>query len=266
MFQGLNNTYLYSAKKIKVIITDGRIEEEITGTGFFVTHDKQTFFITNRHMLEPHKHNSKLSTFNRIVSFEVESFQGFAQEKRRPIFESAFIQNFDEFKFDPNPYNDIACLLNAKVIPPLTINANIPFTLLADSEWINTKLTVCDFIAYPGYSEWFDKRNNTPIFRMGTIASDPRLDYSNFEGEPVASKVAYEGFSSGGASGSPVFALQKGFPVGGDLVASPGFYREVKVIGVNTGHFGSPVIGHSGISYFLKSSAIIDLILSMCES
>lgn len=261
MLHGINNTFLYAAKKIEVEITDGYEVEKITGTGFFVTMDDNTFLITNRHMLKPFIFYEKIENFNIVKSFRIESFQYFNQNEEKPIFESAFVQNFDEFKFDPNPYNDIACLLNAKVSPLLTVNANIPFSLLADKEWINTKLSVCDYIAYPGYPEWFDKRNNTPIFRMGTIASDPRLEYSNYEDTPLASKIAYEGFSSWGASGSPVFAVQKGFPVAGDIEVPPDFYREVKVIGVNAGHFGSRDTGHSGISYFFKSSAIIDLIL-----
>ena len=94
---------------------------------------------------------------------------------------------------------------------------------------------------------------------MGTIASDPRFDYSHIPGGPHASRIAYEGFSTGGASGSPVFATQRGFTVGGNLTAADGFYREVKVIGINAGHFPDQ-IGHSGISYLYKSSAIIELI------
>lgn len=94
---------------------------------------------------------------------------------------------------------------------------------------------------------------------MGTIASDPRLSYSYVPGAPDASRIAYEGFSTGGASGSPVFAIQRGFQTGGAISASEGFYREVKLIGINAGHF-SDQVGHSGISYFYKSSAILDLI------
>ena len=71
-----------------------------------------------------------------------------------------------------------------------------------------------------------------------------------------------EGFSTGGTSGSPVFAVQRGFKVGGILTAVEGFYCEVKVISINAGHFYD-LHRHSGISYLYKSSAILDIIDSM---
>ena len=112
---------------------------------------------------------------------------------------------------------------------------------------------------HPGFPEWYDRQNNTPVFRMGTIASDPRLNYSYVPNAPIADRIAYEGFSTGGASGSPVFSIQRGFQTGDGIKASEGFYREVKLIGINAGHFNDQV-GHSGISYMFKSSTILDLI------
>lgn len=147
----------------------------------------------------------------------------------------------------------------------MEINCSIQYDFLASEEWINTKLTVCDTIAYPGFPEWFDHKNNTPIFRMGTIASNPRSDYCCGDNDPVAARVAYEGFSSGGASGSPVFAIQKGFRVGGGIQAPEDFFREVKVVGINAGLFFNDK-GHSGISYFYKSSVIKNIIDEMIEN
>ena len=94
---------------------------------------------------------------------------------------------------------------------------------------------------------------------MGTIASDPRTNYCYRNGDPIAARIAYEGFSSEGASGSPVFATQKGFPVGEGLEAPEDFYREMKLIGIHAGHYHSDK-GHSGISYFYKSSVIKNII------
>jgi hypothetical protein len=96
-----------------------------------------------------------------------------------------------------------------------------------------------------------------PILRTGTLASDPRYDYSwtnAFKGQCLA----YEAFSFGGSSGSPVFALQKG-PKPGAGISFPGF-RDLMMIGINAGHLPTENSGHSGISYLYKSSAIVDLI------
>ena len=94
---------------------------------------------------------------------------------------------------------------------------------------------------------------------MGTIASDPRMSYSYITGAPISSRIAYEGFSTAGSSGSPVFAVQRGFRTGGGISAPSDFFREVKLIGINAGHFEDQ-IGHSGISFLYKSSVIHDII------
>lgn len=95
--------------------------------------------------------------------------------------------------------------------------------------------------------------------RMGTIASDPRFDYCCEESMPKGCRIAYEGFPSSGSSGSPVFSIQKGFQTGKGISVPNDFYREVKLIGINAGHFPDGG-GHSGISYFYKPSAILGVI------
>lgn len=257
MIHGLNNAFLYAAKKITVKISNGKEICELMGTGFFVSKDNDLILVTNRHMVDPEYYSPKFKGY-KIQDFQIESFQANDVNGYPKDLTSVHVINFDAFIYDAN--NDVACLFEAKLSEDLIVTSNVPFSFLANKEWIEKKLTVCDTIAYPGFPLWFDRRNNTPIFRMGTIASDPRLDYAADSSEPKASKIAYEGFSSGGASGSPVFAIQKGFPVGGAIQAPQDFYREVKVVGVNAGHFSTKDEGHSGISFFYKSSVVIDLI------
>lgn len=59
-----------------------------------------------------------------------------------------------------------------------------------------------------------------------------------------------------------MFSTQNGFKIGKGLSAPDDFYREVRLIGINAGHF-SDQTGHSGISYLYKSSTILELIDSM---
>jgi len=194
-----------------------------------------------------------------LIEFKIESFESFDSGNKPRTLKSAFLVNFNEFKFDKNEYNDVACIKDPKFFGGMTVNSIIPYSMLATENWISEKMSVCDYIAYPGFPDWYDRQNNTPIFRMGTIASDPRMNYSSIIGAPISSQIAYEGFSSGGASGSPVFAVQRGFKTGSGISAPKDFYREVKVIGINAGHFSNQ-IGHSGISYFYKSSVILNII------
>lgn len=261
MIHGLNNSFLYTAKKIVAHWSDGVSTVELRGTGFFVQRDADIFFITNRHVVEPGYSDAQYTGF-KVIDFNIESYERFDVDGLPSTLKSASIVNWDEFKFHPNENNDVACLKNLKIVGGMTINVPVPYAMIATEDWIGQKLSVCDSIAYPGFPEWYDRQNNTPVFRMGTIASDPRLNYSYIPGAPIASRIAYEGFSTGGASGSPVFAIQRGFPTGDGISAPDGFYREVKLIGINAGHFPDQK-GHSGISYLYKSSTIHDLIDSM---
>lgn len=261
MMHGLNNKYLYTAKKIVAKWSDGNSQVELRGTGFFIRKDSDFFLITNRHVVEPGYSDAKYKGF-KVVDFIVEHFEDTDANGIPITAKATSVANWNEFKFHQNVHNDVACLKNPKAIGGITIIYPISYSTLATEIWINQKLSVCDTIAYPGFPEWYDRQNNTPVFRMGTIASDPRLNYSYVSDAPVASRIAYEGFSTGGASGSPVFAVQRGFQTGGIITATEGFYREVKLIGINAGHFMDQV-GHSGISYLYKSSEILDLINSM---
>lgn len=50
---GINNIYLYAAKKVIARWTDGSIQVELRGTGFFIQKDSDIYFVTNRHVVEP---------------------------------------------------------------------------------------------------------------------------------------------------------------------------------------------------------------------
>lgn len=261
MTHGLNNTYLYAAKKVIARWTKEDKTVEWRGTGFFIEKEEEFYFVTNRHVVEPGYSNAEYKDYQ-VSEFIIESFENVDGAGMPITLKSTTIQNWADFKYHSNKHNDVACLKGPLAVDRMNIISSIPYFMIATDEWMNQKLSVCDTIAYPGFPEWYDRQNNTPIFRMGTIASDPRFNYSHKPDAPVASRIAYEGFSTGGASGSPVFSTQNGFKIGQGLSASDDFYREVRLIGINAGHFLDQT-GHSGISYLYKSSAILELIDSM---
>lgn len=172
-------------------------------------------------------------------------------------------------KFSQDQCNDIACVFPL-CVPESTvaqIDYFVPYAFMATRDDFESKLMICDFLAFPGFPEWHDKSANRPILRTGTISSDPRFDYSY--GDLVKGAcIAYEAFSFSGSSGSPVFAVQKG-PKPGHGIDFPGF-RELKLVGINAGHLKvterayrdkeNAANVHSGISYLYKSSAILDII------
>jgi hypothetical protein len=108
-----------------------------------------------------------------------------------------------------------------------------------------------DLICFSGFPDQHDKLGNRPILRSGRIASDPRFNYS-WDKSNHGSCVAYEGFSFAGSSGSPVYA-----PARGALGLQNS--RDALVVGINAGHVPSYPNGHSGISYFYKSTVVLEI-------
>lgn len=266
MDHGLRNEFLNSAIKIDVTFEDSSKKTKTgTGTAFFVKNSKgETSLITNRHLidLDYKQKTAKFKDFK--LSKIIATVKEINKETNLPTEDNIlFLANCNEFIFSENYENDVACLKNVQAA---SLNGKEPYssfsisyTNIADKKRLNEKLSICDFVAFPGFPDWYDKKNNLPILRTGTIASDPRFDYS-YNGDDNGEVIAYEAFSYGGSSGSPVFAIQKGIKVGEGL--SGGNFREVMLIGINAGHL--PVQGimdsHSGISFLYKSSIILELI------
>ncbi|RLJ40153.1 trypsin-like peptidase domain-containing protein [Acidovorax sp. 106] len=259
MFHGLNNQFLYAAYKISATFADA-IGNTKTGVGtcFFVKNRHGALcLVTNRHVLDISykKNNEKLSGYS-LRRVEISGKSGRLGDNY-PEDNIAF-SLAPNVNFHPNPENDIACITQ---LVPINADAHIdyfiPATFIATLNDFKNKLSVCDFLAFPGFPEWHDKAASRPILRTGTISSDPRFDYSYGESVKGAC-VAYEAFSYSGSSGSPVFAVQKG-PKPGTGIDFPGF-RDLLFVGINAGHLKTRDNSHSGISYFYKATAISDVI------
>ncbi|MXX95387.1 MAG: trypsin-like peptidase domain-containing protein [Gammaproteobacteria bacterium] len=265
MFHGLDNRFLYSAYQIHSTFVNIEGDQKwCSGTGFWMKdRDSKMILITNRHVLDiaySDNENVGYSLQNLVVSGKAISHCS-----KRPEIDQKWSVDISQIKLSKDGKNDIACLIHPTVTAfqgseEQVIDYWIPRDLFATKNDFEASFSVCDFVAYPGFPPWYDKRQNRPILRTGTISSDPRYDYSwssDYEGECVA----YEAFSYGGSSGGPVFAVQKG-PKPGAGISFPG-YRPLKLIGINSGHL--PVAKnekniHSGISLLYKASAILDII------
>jgi hypothetical protein len=127
---------------------------------------------------------------------------------------------------------------------------------LATEEVFNTSLEPYDDVAFTGFPSPHDKLAGRPIVRSGKIASDPKFNYS-WCAEHKGECVAYEAFSSSGASGSPVFAPPRGMADRPDLRPRHGY-----LVGINAGHVtdSERYDSHSGISYFYKSTVILKIL------
>lgn len=233
MIHGINNNYLYAVSHAHISFTSASGKGvESSGTGFFVVKDRQLYFITNRHVIDIAGKNAVYAGYVLdSIRFDVRNYD----EKSKTVEANTYEVGLYRMTLPDNDFDDIACISHIKLIGNnVNVNNAFPFELLADSECLASQMSVCDSVAIIGFPSVYDRLNDLPILRAGVISSDPRLDYSYNESF-MGHVMAYEAFSTGGASGSPVIALQKGFPVGEGLSAPKGFYRPVKIIGVNAG-------------------------------
>lgn len=258
MIHGINNDYLYAVTKLEVVLSDG-LGNQITssGTGFWVSKDENVYLITNRHIVQPGFRNPQYSSYSIInsIKFDWRSFD--PSTKHVDVVDYTMVSYRLDYAKDD--IDDIACISNVVIPSGAWHQVLIPFSMLATDTQIDTDLSVCDHVAFIGFPAVYDHKNNMPVLRNGVISSDPRLDFSP-DGLNYGHIIAYEAFSTSGASGSPAFATQKGFKVGGGLSASAGFYRPTLLVGINAGSFS---IGqtHQQMSYMYKSNQIINIIL-----
>lgn len=255
MFHSLPIDFLYSAYFITSTFSDcyGK-DRTYSGTAFFLnSFDGQTpNLVTNRHIIEPKYKNAELAHLDLVHKHT--AIRGYFQPRQ---FQKFLLQaKPDDWMFSKNRAEDVAMLRAPKVVKLNDYDATTPYglsaTLLATVADFESEMNICDLLAFPGYPPWYDRNGERPIIRSGSIASDPISDYM-FESAQPARRMAYEAFSFGGSSGSPVFALARGIKTSGGISGG----------NLNAGHLDDRKDfdrQHSGISYLFKSTCIAELL------
>ena len=268
MFNGLSNAHLYTALQIGVEfqLRDQAAFATKSGTAFCVRNRAGvSCIVTNRHMLDA-GYNEPSGKFlgATLSSLWIDGFQTTAGDANaKPVNRVTFDVQLapGAVRFAANYFEDVACLINPVVRVRggglVSIGFFVDSDYLADDTWIEQQLSICDFVAFPGFPPWHDRLENRPILRTGTISSDPRANYSDTS-TSKGRRIAYEAFSFGGSSGSPVFATEKGIRSTAEIITTG--FREGRLVGINAGHLEGDYQAHSGISFFVKSSAILELI------
>ncbi len=256
MFHGLTRSFLYSAAKLSVRFQRDNKDYMCSGTGFFIKKSGEVFFITNRHILDG-------SIFDKSIEWTPLELAIVCRNAEDRLLELTISSGLEHIQFHPAAENDIA-VLPLKGIPARSNLASAKVDYFIDLDFLATtdeftdgRISIGDFIAFAGYPYIHDRKDHRPIMRMGTIASDPACDFSA-SGKPEGARLLYEGFSTDGSSGSPVFALMKGLKPGPGIKFDS--FRDVRLVGINAGHFSDPSLPHSSLSYFYKSSAILEML------
>lgn len=252
MFGEPGEQFLYSAYKIHTEYSDGYKTIKGIATGFILEIAKGIpWLVTNRHAvdLDYKKRNSEYKDF-KLSNLTITGRKADDTEYTLELnMDAAFFHFHDVYE------NDIVLVSgHFKIKHGDSIHWHFGMEHLATKAVYET-IHAFDLVCYSGFPNTHDKFANRPIIRSGHIASDPRYNYS-WDNDYKGECVAYEGFSSEGASGSPVFAPPRG------ITRIPNS-RHGYLIGVNAGHIpdqDSMVKAHSGISYFYKSTVIMEII------
>ncbi len=272
LMSGLNPAIIYAVARLESEFCDhiGNFKC-ISGTGFWLgkATSSSRYFVTNRHNVDPtvnfgNNPNLKLHS----LRIEHRLYDG---PMRRPLSDTRFFEcDLQASKLRWSKECDVAILFN----PVFEIDQGefkyqklIPISEVADTDFLSIKLTIMDsvsFLGYPGSgnNKWWDTACNLAIARTASIASIPNRTFVN---PSVIWKniVLVSGLSFSGSSGSPVLSFQKGVPTGRGL-SNPS-YVAPKLIGIMSGHWwddsSTPeMYKHTGLSYFTRSTSILDLI------
>ena len=247
MYNHPPDNFLYSAYRILTVHSDGQKRIEGTATGFVLAlKNGMPFLITNRHVID--KNFGRADT--KYKDFKLCEISVTSRSQDDIEYKISFDLN-SEFYTHNNDLNDVVMIR-----PFIKAGENYTFHFHFTIEHLGTKnifteIQAYDLICFAGFPQTHDKLMGRPILRRGTISSDPKYNYS-WDKTNHGDCIAYDGFSSEGASGSPIFAPPRG--MNGMINSRHGY-----LIGVNAGHVPEN-FGHSGISYFYKSTVIEEII------
>ncbi|WP_334051541.1 serine protease [Burkholderia cepacia] len=246
---------IYAACQIGVQLESpkGQVHDVGTGTGFVVTDNEgRPWVVTNRHVLDPDFRQPAA----KYLGYKLCSIALFGRRDDGSVFDYVIDPAKGRMLVHENTENDVI------IFEPWVISTNGDvlnqlgryFTLeqLADEAYFRDELYPTDVVCTSGYPDPHDKLSRRPVMRTGAIASDPRYSYT-WDKTDRGDVVAYDGFSLPGASGSPVFALGRG------AAHLDKDSRGGRVVGVNAGHKNG-MGGHTGISWFYKSTVILEIL------
>lgn len=261
---GINQAIFTAVCRLKVRFSDDLgNKKEIIGTGFWVKDGENSFFVTNKHNVDPTLKLGPETKF-KLANLEIQLRQqvGTALHQAVSFFE---VKNLQSLRIHATA--DVAVIPNPAFNAPGFGYNWFSMEELATTEFLTNSVSAMDiasFIGYPGLSgkAWWDEQWQLPIARVTNIASWPAIPFTN-NGIKTSDVTLVSGLSFSGSSGSPIIVHEKGIKVGPGL--SGARHVEPKVIGIMSGHWWgneSPedIFFHSGLSYFTRSSSITELL------
>jgi hypothetical protein len=207
--------------------------DDIVGTGFFyVSKLNKRYLVTCKHVIK--EHDSRNYTTEEALDEKLYDFMTIKVHKmdKDNVVNSACIVKFNIDAVKYHPKYDIA------VIPIKSLMATchclyshkLSFILekwMQNNDYMMNKMTFMENIIMLGYPDGkYDSHNNFPIFKSGTTASHPCLDFQipayQIDNDHVYDRDGCTNISNyRGDSGAPIFILSDGMrslPKGGSVI------------------------------------------------
>ena len=161
MFTGLSNSHLYTASRIRVEFQVPELDgpKATLGTAFFVRNKHgQMCLITNRHVLDlDYTERSGKYRGASVSRITVETFLAPQLDTNAKPMERHVANLFvaaRPIRFATQYAEDVACIVNpvfdSQGAGPARLEYFFDYDLLADDEWIESHLSICDFVVFPG--------------------------------------------------------------------------------------------------------------------
>lgn len=284
---GLSRAVLSSISKIRTTFIDRLGNRKCgVGTGVWLHHAAtgNATFVTNRHNVDVSLHPAPPHGFV-LDRIEIEFKTSSGRQE-----ETAFYVVKNPNAMVMHPSADVALLSKPDFDLPPDWRTRFHFRTLTVDAWLANQLFFAQTIGcgaelvFVGYPQIFcDQRRALPIARHAIIASEPSEGFVH-NSISMSHAVLVSGLSFGGGSGSPVFCVSRGLKINTDNgSAKTSDYCPTQLVGIMTGHFqesnynprlakegalttdlsvgvGSELEKHSGLSYFTKSTAILEIL------
>lgn len=260
----------------------GNSPKIITGSGFgvyegglfnVIDDSEKFYFVTNKHNLVPGMKSPKLANWKlqkveilfRKKNTDPSVLNKFMLDSETKFFE---VENFESIlKYSQGA--DVALFYGDFNKSAQEAGYSIGFINLheiADHDFFNNNVLPLDnisFVGFPGKNgdPWWDNKSNLPIGRHANIASHPHIPFKH-ESIKTEDVVLTSGLSFSGSSGSLVALHEKG-----ESISIWRGHTKSKIIGIMSGHWDAKekerdenLLFHSGLSYFTRSTSILELI------
>ncbi len=250
--------FLLSVVLIESTFDDGLNKPRLgSASAFFVQgRNGHAYLVTNKHNVDPALKLPGLNHKLTRLAMEVRRFEGGMAQAETTVVELPL----DPQRLLHHDTSDVSVYdsNNVPLPPGFMVPVWMQADMLADGA-MHAHLQPMDFVSFIGFpggngTPWLDDKWRTPIARLASIASLPVVSFSN-KSVQTSDVTLVNGLSFQGSSGSMVVS----HPRDQSVVGRNGI--PAKIVGIMSGGWpGDPFGAHTGMSYYTRSTAILEVL------